>query len=265
MQDRGGYEAQPFVAEFYDHIPGYRDRPDVPFYIDAALEANGPVLELACGTGRVLVPIARKGVPVTGLDSSACMLDVCRRRLAAEPQKVQASATLVRADMRDFDLDERFNLVTLPFRPFQHLTTVEDQRTCLGSIHRHLNPGGRVILDLFNPSLAALAADDVGRELGPDVEFDMPDGRKVVRRHAFVEKDLFNQINHVEMIYYVTHSDGRTERLVHAFPMRYLFRFEAEHLLRSCGFTLLHVYADFQKHPYGTRYPGELIMVAEKA
>ena len=79
-----------------------------------------------------------------------------------------------------------------------------------------------------------------------------------------LERDLFKQINHVELIYYVTHPGGREERLVHAFPMRYLFRFEAEHLLARSGFAVLHVYADFEKNPYGSLYPGELIMIAQK-
>ena len=77
-------------------------------------------------------------------------------------------------------------------------------------------------------------------------------------------RDAFNQINYVELIYYVTHPDGREERLVHSFPMRYLFRFEAEHLLVRSGFEVEDVYADFEKNPYGSTYPGELIFVAKK-
>jgi hypothetical protein len=76
--------------------------------------------------------------------------------------------------------------------------------------------------------------------------------------------DYFNQINHIEMIHYVTHADGRTERLVHTFPMRYLFRFEAEHLLARCGFEVEQVYADFDRNPYGSKYPGELILIAQR-
>ena len=78
-----------------------------------------------------------------------------------------------------------------------------------------------------------------------------------------MSQDRFNQINYVELIYDVTHSDGREERLVHSFPMRYLFRFEAEHLLVRSGFEVEHVYADFDKSPYGSEYPGELIFVAK--
>ena len=104
----------------------------------------------------------------------------------------------------------------------------------------------------------------VGQEFGEESEIVMPDGRRIIRRYKFVSKDLFNQINHVDMIYYVTHPDGHEERLVHAFPMRYLFRFEAEHLLERCGFQIEHLYADYDKNPYGSKYPGELIFVAKK-
>jgi hypothetical protein len=73
-----------------------------------------------------------------------------------------------------------------------------------------------------------------------------------------------NPINHAELIEYVTHPDGRQERLVHLFPMRYLFRFEAEHLLARCGFALEQVYADYDESLCGSKYPGDLIMVVSK-
>ncbi len=264
MAQAGGYDEYAFVAEYYDYVVPYRDRQDVAFFVAAAQEAGGPVLEVGCGTGRVLIPTARAGIPITGLDLSTQMLNVCRERLQQEPDDVQARVQLVQADMRDFELPQAFKLVTIPFRPFQHLTTVDDQLACLRSIHRHLVEGGRLILDLFNPSLSRLANDPVGQEIGDEPEFTMPDGRRVLRQHRFVSKDLFNQVNHTELIYYVTYPDGRQERLVHAFPMRYLFRFEAEHLLARCDFQVEHVYADYDKSPYGSKYPGELIIVARQ-
>ncbi|MBE0411177.1 MAG: class I SAM-dependent methyltransferase [Anaerolineales bacterium] len=211
----------------------------------------------------MLIPTARAGVKVVGLDLSAHMLDVCRQRLLSEPEDVQSRVQLVQADMRDFELSQTFQLVTIPFRPFQHLTTVDDQLACLACVHRHLDKGGKLILDFFNPSLPALTSDTVGEEVKEEPEFRMPDGRRVVRRHKVVARDYFNQINHVELIYYVTHPDGREERLVHAFPMRYLFRFEAEHLLVRSGFEVEAVYADFDKNPYGSKYPGDLIFLAK--
>ena len=107
-------------------------------------------------------------------------------------------------------------------------------------------------------------ADIVVNVQGDEPELLLPDGRRVLRRHRVVSLDLYHQVNHVEQIFYVTHPDGREERLVHAFRMRYLFRYEAEHLLARCGFELEHVYAGFDRQPYGSEYPGELIMVARK-
>ena len=173
--------------------------------------------------------------------------------------------SVVEADMRDFDLGSRFTLATIPFRPFQHLLTVEDQLSCLSTIRRHLVEDGTLILDLFNPSLDFLVNRPVGEELDEEPSFTTPDGRTVTRRHKTVSQDRFQQVNNFELIYYVTHPDGRQERLVQAFPLRYVFRFEAEHLLARAGFTVDHVYADYDKRPYGLTYPGELLIVARRS
>lgn len=265
MGGAGGQDEYALIADLYDHVLPYRTRGDVAFYVEAARGAGGTVLELGSGTGRIQIPTARSGIDIVGVDLSPSMLHACRTRVQGEPKEVQHRIGLIHADMRDFDLARTFSLVTLPFRPFQHLTTVEDQLSCLASIHRHLNEGGRLILDLFNPSLEALVRDNLGQEIGEEPEFTTPDGRRVVRRHKVVSRDLVNQVNRVELIYDVTHPNGRRERVVHAFPMRYLFRFEAEHLLARSGFGVEAVYADYDKSPFGSTYPGELILVARKA
>lgn len=253
------------TAEFYDYVVPYRTRQDVAFFVEAAQASGGPVLEVGCGTGRVLIPTARAGLAITGIDLSPHMLDKCERRLEQEASEVQARVQLDQADMRAFDLGQTFNLITMPFRPFQHLIEVEDQIACLHCIHRHLTAAGRFILDLFNPFLPALTRDLTGEEQGDEPEFTMPDGRRVLRRNRTVARDVFRQVNDVELIYYITHPTGRAERLVHAFPMRYLFRYEAEHLLARCGFEVEALYADYDKSPFGAKNPGELIFVARKA
>jgi SAM-dependent methyltransferase len=258
------YKEYQFVADLYDHVGLYRDRPDVRFYVEAATTAGSPVLEVGCGTGRVLIPTARAGVDIVGLDLSPHMLAVCRQRLQEEPDALRGRVRLIEADMRDFELGLRFTLATIPFRPFQHLITVDDQLRCLAGIRRHLVDNGLLILDLFNPSLDFLVNRPVGEELDEEPPFTTPDGRTVIRRQKTVAIDRFQQVGQYELIHYVTHPDGRQERLVQAFPMRYLFRFEAEHLLVRAGFTLEHLYADYDKSPYGSKYPGELLMVARR-
>jgi SAM-dependent methyltransferase len=252
------------IADLYDSVTPYRDRSDVEFFVDAARNAGGSVLEVGCGTGRILIPTARANIEIVGLDLSSSMLQICRERVSREPEEVRSRITLVQADMRRFGLARTFSLATIPFRPFQHLVTIEDQLSCLGSIHRHLVAGGRLILDLFNPSLPILAQENEGKEFAEEPEFVTPDGRRVVRRHRIVSQNRFHQVTQVELIYYITYPDGREERLVHAFSMRYLFRYEAEHLLARAGFEVEAVYADYDKSPYGSKYPGELIFVARK-
>lgn len=253
------------TAELYDHVGPYRTRRDVDFYVDMAKEIGGRVLEIGSGTGRVLIPTARAGVTITGLDNSPSMLEVCQRNLAQEEQQVQKNVWLTTGDMRNFDLDEQYDLITIPFRPFQHMLTVEDQMACLKTVRKHLKSSGTFVFDLFNPSIPGLADESRLDSAQAEPEVVMPDGRRFIRTHRFVSKDYFNQINNLELIHDVVWPDGTHSQSIFAFQMRYLFRFEVEHLLIRCGFKVETIYAGFDKAAYGSRYPGELVIVARKA
>jgi SAM-dependent methyltransferase len=259
----GGYEDQAFVAELYDYIPGYAGRPDRAFYVDYAREAKGKILELGCGTGRLLIPIAAEGYEIVGLDLSEHMLDRCREKLAAQPPEVQARARIVRGDMTDFGLGEAFALITVPFRAFQHLLSVEEQLACLQCAHRHLLPGGKLILDLFQVNLRYLTDPASANEKEDFAGATLPGGRTLRRTHRVAGWHRAEQYNDIEMIYYVAHADGRTDRLVQAFPFRYFFRYEAEHLLARCGFGVAELFGSFDRRPLNDDSP-EMIFVAEK-
>lgn len=252
-------------AVFYDHVVPYQNRSDVGFYVDLARAAPTPVLELACGTGRVLRPSARAGARMVGLDLSGGMLDVCRAALARESPEVQARVTLHQGDMRSFDLGRTFALVTIPFRGFQHLLTVADQQAALACVTRHLAPGGRLVFDLFNPSLPFLGDERWLREPLTEPAVRLPDGRTLVRSYRIAARDRHAQTQDVELVHEVTSPDGRVERHPGRFLVRYLFRFEAEHLLVREGFTVEALYSDFDRSPYGASYPGELIFTARRA
>lgn len=249
-------------AEFYDYIPVYEGRDDISYYVDLAEKNSGPVLELGCGTGRVLVPVAQTGCEITGLDPSSAMLDICRKRLEDEDTDLRKRVTLINGDMRNFELGRKFSLITTPFRSFQHLETVEDQLKTLKNIHRHLEDNGVFVLDLFNPSMKYILDESRKEEFGDELPFDLPDGRKVTRRLRNPSVDLARQLINCEMIYLAEYPDGRTERTVHSFRMRYMFRYEAEHLLEMSGFRIMEVLGDFKGSPFGTSWPGELIITA---
>lgn len=251
------------MAKYYDAIGPYRDRKDLAFFVDMAVESGGPVLELGSGTGRVLIPTARAGVSITGLDTSDAMLAVCRESLARETQDVRGRVTLVPGDMTSFQLDQRFALITFPFRPFQHLHSVEDQVACLECAHRHLSDDGRLVLDLFNPMIERLTAE-YPTELESEPAVTLEDGSELIRSWRARACDRANQVLEVEMIIQVTHPGRATERHVDPVKLRYFFRYEVEHLLARCGFTIQHLYSDYDRKPFGAIYPGELLYIARK-
>jgi len=139
------------IAELYD--PWSRSvTEDVDFYVAEARKARGPVVELGVGTGRIAVPVAAAGVPVIGVDSSAGMLEVCRRR--GEAAGVERLLDLRLGDLRDPPVEERVRLVVSPFRALLHLETDTDRRAALAAAYRLLEPGGRFVFDVFAPDAA---------------------------------------------------------------------------------------------------------------
>ena len=261
----GGYDI--VEAELYDFayttlMAKAARGPDIDFFVDYSRQAGGPTLELGCGTGRVLIPTAAAGCQITGLDRSKFMLDQCRKKLAREPEALQRRARLIQGDMTDFQTGETYSLVTIPFRPFQHLTTVDEQKACLGCVRRHLAPGGRLVFDVFNPRFDRLYNPKYTEEEIEDLpDVALPDGRHFRRASRISAFHRDQQCNDIELIYYVTHPDGHTERIVQAFPMRYYFRFELEHLLELCGLRVIDLFGNFDRSACGPDSP-EMIFVA---
>lgn len=253
------YDAIPDFGLLYDSVPMYANRPDVEFYVGEAGRAGGDVLELGCGTGRILLPLARAGHRVVGLDGSRQMLARCREKIAAEPEAVRARISLRLGDVRDFDLGERFPLVIAPFRVVQHLTTVEDQLRFLDCVARHLAPGGRLVFDVFNPNFAMLVAAD-GVERDETTEQSLPDGRSFRRAVRVVRVRWVEQVNEVELIYYVTPAAGApAERHVQAFEMRWYLHAELLHLLARAGFRVLATYGGFDRVPLTDASPEQIV------
>jgi len=259
----GTYRDNPGLAELYDLVPGYGKLADIAFYVDEYLNRGGKILELGCGTGRVLIPLAEAGAEITGLDISENMLSVCREKLEQKSKKVKNRVRLVRGDMTAFTLEETFNVIIIPFRPFQHLITVPDQLSCLRKINQHLVENGKLIFDLFQVDLNRIDNPRYLEEVEDVTEYELPDGRRLRRTHRVAAYHRTEQYNDVELIYYLTGKDGATERIVHAFPFRYFFRYEMEHLLKRSGFKIVNLFGDFDKCPLTDSSP-EMIFVAEK-
>jgi SAM-dependent methyltransferase len=250
-----------FIADYYDESPIVQTRlSDVAFYRDAAWTFGGPVLELGCGTGRITLALAEAGHRITGLDLSQRMLRQAERRRAALPPDLRGRVKLVHADMCQFDLGEQFPLVIIPFRGFQHLLEVEEQLDCLECVKKHLSPGGKLILDLFQTD-AERMHDRRFMEESSLVEYRTADGRNVRISERVTAYHRARQRNDVEMIFSVTNPHGKTERLVFAWTLRYFFCYEVEHLLSRAGFLVEALHGDFDRSPLRDSSP-EMIFTA---
>jgi len=263
MSNYRGFKTSPILAELYDLVPMYAVKPDVDFYVQYCSATGGKILELGCGTGRVLIPAARSGCEITGLDISEHVLTRCRDKLQLEAHDVQERVRLVQGNMIDFDIKDHFDLVIIPFRPFQQLISVDDQLACLHRIHRHLNPSGKLVFDFFQVNMAIISDPNRKEEVEDVAEFTLPDGRRLRRTHRLTALHRAEQYNDVELIYYLTDKSGNTERIVEPFPFRYFFRYEVEHLLARCGFEVRELFGDFDKTPLSDDSP-EIVFVAEK-
>lgn len=240
------------TARFYD--AAYAQSPqlgaDVDFYRALATEGAGPVLELGCGTGRVLLRIAQDGFPCTGLDASRHMLDALRAKSRFP------NLRLVHAPMQRFDLGaDRFGLIYAAFRVFQHLYTVEDQLACLACVRRHLAPGGRLAFDVFAPRLARMAAPSPEQV---DARFELA-GESIVR-YAAVSPDPVTQILDVHFRYERSSGGERVGSEEARFRMRWFWRFELEHLLARAGFAQVEMFGDFDRRAISADTPAFVVV-----
>lgn len=221
---------------------------DIPygldFYTRLAKESNGPVLDLCCGTGRILLPCMQAGIDIEGLDLFVPMLDTLRRKAKA----LGLSPRLHQADMSDFDLPRRYALAMIPFNAFGHNMTQEAQIRCLSLCRQHLLPGGRLALDTFFPSLAILGAPQHTRVL--ECEMPHPETGLPMRMYDTRSFDRVAQVQHSITELELLGADFSVQK-VHRSEMRlrYIYKNEMELLLRAAGFARFGIYGDFDRHP----------------
>jgi len=237
-------EYGPVTSRYYDDTyAALRDSSgDAAWYLGLARAAGGPVLELGCGTGRVLLPVAAEGIDCVGLDASPAMLEALQRK--APP----ANLRLVEGTLQHFDLgDARFALIFSAFRVFQHLYTVDDQLACLACVRRHLAPGGALAFDAFVPRLDRMGIVEEPEQ--EDVRFEQ-NGDEIVR-YASARRNVPEQLTEVCMRYERRRGGQVVGDETVEFQMRHFYRFELEHLLARAGFDQVELYGDFDGTPFG--------------
>lgn len=245
---KAGVESYKITSLHYDAAYATkRDLVDLPFYLDLARKSGGPVLEIACGTGRVLLQIAREGVPITGVDNSRPMLRVLKARVKTEPQNVQRKITLHEGDMRAFRLHKKYPLVIIPFRPMQHMCTVKDQIRALTTAALHLHKGGTLAFDVFYPKFDLIQAG-IGQEV-LDLEWRAsPDS--IMRR--YFRKDSVDKINQVFSFTFIFRTyvgDKLVREETEPFKLSYYTYPHLQALFRLADLETVAEYGSFAKTP----------------
>ena len=247
-------------ARFYDLE--YRNvTDDLEFYRQFAERCASPILELGCGTGRILTHLGKAGFRVTGVDGSLPMLSIARHNLDQDT-RLEHRVHLEEADMRTFSLRTRFRMALCAINSFMHLMTPDDQAACVANVHRHLVPGGLFIVDLFNPDLALLL-EGGGRLMLERMLVD-PATSTLVTKMVSAWVDRAKQVNHVTYLYDEMAQDGTVKRTVASISQRYLYRYEMDLLLQKNGFVVENVYGAYDLEDYGPE-SFKMIFVARRA
>ena len=243
-------EYERLIARTYDSVYDVvrSSSGDSDFYRSVAEETGGPLLELGCGTGRVLLNSAEIGIECVGLDASKEMLDVLREK------DLPSNVTLKHGRIEDFDLGAgRFRLITAPFRAMQHLLDPQSQLAALGNIHRHLTSDGMFVFDVFDPKLAAIAVEEEPEVLDATFEYQGDE----MRRYVTIVRDLSTQVMSLTFRFEGKNADLVGSTRLH---MRWYYRYEIEHLLARAGFLDVTFFRDFARSPWSSG--GETVVVA---
>ena len=243
----------------YVHIKG-----DIPYYRHVAGSVNGPLLELACGTGRLTLPMADAGATVVGVDASLPMLTRARTKQRALPASVRNRLSFRHADMRTVRLERRFAGIVLAFNTIMHMLTDDDLAAVLATAHVHLRDGGRFFVDLHTPMTDLLDRDSEGR-FDPQQMVDPKTGF----RYIVTENNSYDprqQINTMRFYYQRVDGDGvpiGAERYTEV-QLRVLFPREIDRWLKDAGFEVLEDWDDFGRTQPFTGRGGRRVLVAAR-
>lgn len=244
------------IAPFYD-IEHMHFREDLDMYHNYAELSRGRLLELACGSGRVLLPLASEGYELAGVDTSAVMLDLARQHL--QEAGVAERCTLVQQDMRALTLGEKFRLAFIALGSFGHVTARKDQRQVLAAVRAHLSTGATFILDISNSD--ARYMEGLSGHILHQGTWRIADDEFVSH---FVSPSSSTNHHLLELThFYDQHKQGGTIQRTVVTTFLYLFeRSEIELLLEQAGFVIKDIYGDYDFGPYHLESP-RMICIAE--
>jgi SAM-dependent methyltransferase len=237
------------AARYYDLSPEHPD--DIPWYEQKIPYPEARLLELGCGTGRVLVPLAEKCGHILGVDISDSMLSVCRQKLAEQgipPDRAEVQ----QGDITDLELGKRFDLILAPFRVFQTLETDHEVGGFFRTIRNHLSEDGTAILNVFRPTLGR---ERIREEWVTDFErlrWEVPfeEGR-VTMHDRRPRMDRERLVLYPELIYRRYRDDELVDEAVLKIAMRCYYPEELPNLIAAHGFRVVHKFGGYAGEGYG--------------
>jgi SAM-dependent methyltransferase len=242
------------IADLYDSF--VLTNIDIPFFMKEGQRANGPILELMAGTGRVTLPLLEAGLSVTAVDYSPEMLNHLRQKLAARG----LTAAVHTADIRQLDLGQRFRQIILPFQAFPELTTTADQQAALERIHAHLAADGEFICTLHNPRLRLAAVDGQLHLAG---KLPLPDGERFI----WLLQTYQSETRLVKVLEFFEDYDAHgllTAKRFSEIQFHLLEQAAFEALIAAAGFTIAHLYGNYAYTPFDPATSPFLIYVLRR-
>ena len=234
-------------------------RANLAFYVDAYARADGPVVELGVGDGRIAVPAARLGTTVIGVDRSSAMLELCRRR-AAEAG-VLDRLTLLRADFQSFQLATPAALIALPYHSLGHLQTLEDKRLAIAHVFSQLRPGGRFVFDDFLMTTGLMAHM---RRVQLRAEYRTATGADAL---LWVTSLVNEPAQTIRLVTWedVLDAEGLVDRRRYRrLSLSWLEPSQTRSMLTQAGFAIDACYGDFDSTPFSEATAHEQVWVARK-
>jgi len=227
---------------------------DLSFYSAQAQRFGDPILELACGTGRLTIPLAREGYDITGLDISVGMLKTAKEK--AEKEGLHIS--WIYADCRNFDIAKKFNLIFIPFNSFAHIHDRESFEALCNCVKKHLSQKGHFIIDIFNPDLRILTSDSDKRFSVAD--YPDPYGKGNVSITESNVYDRSTQINHVIWYYHI----GNLEEYSVELNMRIYYPEELQTMLYYNGLEIVDRFGDWDESAFQSDSPRHIVVCKKK-